>query len=59
MPRKYEKVQKMLPEVQLHSSNIATRAEAKRLIDDYIYFYNNQRIQKNKTDTAGIAVSVC
>ena len=23
----------------------ATRAEAKKLIDDYIYFYNNQRIQ--------------
>ena len=48
----------MLPEVQLHSSNLATRAEAKKLIDDYIYFYNNQRIQKNKTDTAGIAVPV-
>ena len=33
MPRKYEKVQKMLPEVQ--------RLNA----EGYIYFYNNQRIQ--------------
>ncbi len=36
MPRKYEKVQKMLPEVQ--------RLNA----EGYIYFYNNQRIQKKQ-----------
>lgn len=29
----------------IYRSKLATRAEAKRLIDDYIYFYNNQRIQ--------------
>ena len=29
----------------IYRRKLATRAEAKRLIDDYIYFYNNQRIQ--------------
>lgn len=29
----------------IYRSKPATRAEAKRLIDAYIYFYNNQRIQ--------------
>jgi len=29
----------------IHRTKIATLAEAKELIDDYIYFYNNQRIQ--------------
>ena len=29
----------------IYRIKLATRAEAKRLIDDYIYFYNNQRIQ--------------
>ena len=29
----------------IYRSKPATRAEAKKLIDDYIYFYNNQRIQ--------------
>ena len=29
----------------IHRTKIGTFAEARRLIDDYIYFYNNQRIQ--------------
>jgi len=29
----------------IYRTKIATRAEAKELIDEYIYFYNNQRIQ--------------
>ena len=29
----------------IYRTKIATLAEAKELIDDYIYFYNNQRIQ--------------
>ena len=29
----------------IHRTKIATFADAKALIDDYIYFYNNQRIQ--------------
>ena len=29
----------------IYRTKIATLAEAKILIDDYIYFYNNQRIQ--------------
>ena len=29
----------------IHRTRIATLTEAKELIDDYIYFYNNQRIQ--------------
>ena len=30
---------------RIHRTKIATLSEAKALIDDYIYFYNNQRIQ--------------
>ena len=29
----------------IYRAKIATLAEARVLIDDYIYFYNNQRIQ--------------
>ena len=29
----------------IYRTKIATLSEAKKLIDDYIYFYNNQRIQ--------------
>ena len=29
----------------IYRAKIATLAEARELIDDYIYFYNNQRIQ--------------
>ena len=29
----------------IYRTKIATLAEARELIDDYIYFYNNQRIQ--------------
>lgn len=29
----------------IYRAKIATLAEARALIDDYIYFYNNQRIQ--------------
>ena len=31
--------------IGIYRTKIATFAEAKELIDDYIYFYNNQRIQ--------------
>ena len=31
----------------IYRTKIRTFAEARRLIDDYIYFYNNQRIQTN------------
>ena len=30
---------------RIHRTKIATLSEAKALIDDYIYFYNNQRIR--------------
>ena len=29
----------------IYRTKIATLAEAKKLMDDYIFFYNNQRIQ--------------
>ena len=29
----------------IHRTKIASFEDAKQLIDDYIYFYNNQRIQ--------------
>ena len=29
----------------IHRTKIASFEEARQLIDDYIYFYNNQRIQ--------------
>lgn len=29
----------------IYRHNLKTLAEAKRLIDEYIWFYNNQRIQ--------------
>ena len=31
----------------IHRTKIKTFAEARRLIDDYIHFYNHQRIQLN------------
>ena len=31
----------------IHRTKIKTFSEARRLIDDYIYFYNHQRIQLN------------
>lgn len=31
----------------IYQTKIAMLAEAKKLMDDYIFFYNNQRIQTN------------
>ena len=57
MPRKYEKVQELLPIIQERLKEGKTQREiaeeyglkdkyvVKELIDDYIYFYNHQRIQ--------------
>ena len=57
MPRKYEKVQELLPIIQERLKEGKTQRKiaeeyglkdkyvVKELIDDYIYFYNHQRIQ--------------
>ncbi len=40
----------------IYRTKIATLAEARELIDDYIYFYNNQRIQTKIKTTSKLVV---
>ena len=43
MSRKYTKIKELEPQIYRHKPE--TFEEANKMIDDYIYFYNHERIQ--------------